>query len=267
MGLIALPDWQLYAVGGIAVLMFIASIGMFFAIKNNAPDAFSHWTAARNGAKICRVHYRGRKASDYIAHEEKEDKELGASYWTVPTIGLKFKPEPEDIEFIEGSIPCVNYYENMTEPIKIKQAVAFSQLKEYFKKINMPINGVEDIAFYVSSENEKLSDKQRAINNAKIESGETQKVIQKYLDTVDAYKKEISDMKIESGLFTWQTAMRSLDSIMAFTSSHFANARETIRAAEKRKLENQNKNLMTYAVVAVILAIAGAILLYAIKGL
>lgn len=267
MGMIALPDWQLYAIGGIALLMFLASIGLFFAIRNNAPDAMTHWTAARTGQKICRVHYRGRKASDYIAHEEKDDKELGASYWSVPGIGLKFKPEPEDIEFIEGTIPCVNYYENMTEPIKLKQAVAFSQLKEYFKKIKMPIDGITDIAFYVSAENEKLSDKQRAINNAKIESGETQIAINKYLDTVEANKKTISEMKIESGLFTWQTAMRSLDSIMAFTSSHFANARETIRAAEKRKLENQSKNIMLFAVVAVILAIAGLILLFGLKQL
>lgn len=267
MALMVIADWIFYGAMGVAVLLFIAAIGLYFAIRNNAPDAMEHWKAARSGNKICRVHYRGRKASDYIAHEEKEDKELGAPYWYVPTIGLKFKPEPEDIEFVEGSIPCVNYYENMTEPIKIKQAVAFSQLKDYFKKIGMPINGVEDIAFYVSSENEKLSDKQRAMNNAKITSGETQAVIKKYLATVDAHKKELTDMKLESGLFTWQTAMRSLDSIMAFTSSHFANARETIRAAEKRKLENQDKNLMKYAIICVVLAIAGIILLYGLKGL
>lgn len=263
MALMVIADWIFYGTIGISVLCLMGGIGIYLYIRSRAPDALEHAKAD----KICRVHYRGRKAVDYIAHEDKEDKELGASYWYVPTIGLKFKPEPEDIEFIEGSIPCVNYYENMTEPIKIKQAVAFSQLKDYFKKIGMPINGVEDIAFYVSSENEKLSDKQRAMNNAKITSGETQAVIKKYLATVDAHKKELTDMKLESGLFTWQTAMRSLDSIMAFTSSHFANARETIRAAEKRKLENQQKDWMKYLFIIFALTIIGIILLYGLKGL
>lgn len=262
-----LQDWVFYGVIVIAALFFFAGIGIYIMIRNNAPDALEHWKAARTGDTICRVHYRGRKVNDYVAHQEKDDKEIGAPYWTVPTIGLKFKPEPEDIEFVEGSIPCVNYYTNMIEAIKLKQAVAFSQLKDYFKKIKMPINGIEDIAFYTSSENEKLNDKQRAMNNAKITSGETKKIIQNYLNTVDSHKKELADMKLSDGVFTWQTAMKSLDSIIAFTSVHFANSKITIEAVTKRKLENKEKDWQKFMFYAFMAVIIGVILLYALQGL
>ncbi len=263
MALIAIQDWQFYAVIAIAALFFFAGIGIYLYIRSRAPDALEHAKADR----ICRVHYKNRKDVDYVPNEKKEEKELGAKYWEVPTIGLKFKPEAGKSHFVEGSIPCVNYYENTTEPIMVEEAVAFSQLADYFKKMGMPIDGIEDIAFYASYENEKLNDKQRAINNARITSDETKKHIKKYLDFVDAHKKEITEMQIHSGQFTWLTAMRAIDSAIALSSAHLANARETIRAAEKRKLEAQGKDWMKYMFIAFMAVIIGIILLYGLQGL
>src|SRR3990170_6956447 len=155
--LIVIQDWMLYGLVVVSFFMFLISVGIYISIKNNAPDAFVHWTAKRHGHPVCRVHYKGRKCIDYIAEQDKAEKEIGTPYWTVPTIGIKFKPEPDEIEFIEGTVPCANYFENMPEAMKISDAVAFSQLKDYFKNIGMPIDGVEDIALYVSSEAEKTN--------------------------------------------------------------------------------------------------------------
>jgi len=259
--LIAIEEYYLYGAVAFAVLMLIASIMIVMTIRNNAPDAFSHWKASRTGQPICRIHYKGRKAVDHIATIEKSEKEVGTNYWTVPSLGLKFKPEPESIEFIEGSIPCVNYYENMPEGLKMHEVVAFSQLKDYFKKIGIPIEGIEDIAFYVSAENEKVTDKNRAINNAKIDSAETRHIIKRYLETIEEHKPELKSIQLASGVFTWQTAMKALDSTIAYTSSHLGHTKETIRAAIMRQEENKRKDYIMYAIVGFILCIGAAALI------
>src|SRR3990172_1104343 len=259
--LIAIEDWMFYGAIAISVLLFLISIGLYTAIRNNAPDAMMHWKAARAGKVICRVHYKGRACKDYIA-----EKEIGTPYWNVPTLGIKFKPGSEDIEFIEGTIPCCNYYENTPEAMKINQVVAYSQLKDYFRKIGIPIDGVENVALYISAELEKMPDAKRAMMTAKVNSDETKKYLDKYLRTVKAHETELRSLKLESGVFTWQTCMKALDDTIAYTSSNIAHMKETIRAALLRQEENKRKDLVMYAIIAVILSIAGIILLFGIKS-
>jgi hypothetical protein len=255
--IIAIEEWYVYGAIIISFFLFLISLFLYMSIKNNAPDAWTHWKAKKDGKQICRVHYKGRKCVDHIAEIDKAEKEIGTPYWTVPTVGIKFKPEPEDIEFIEGTVPCCNYFESIPEAQKIAQVVAFSHLKDYFAKIGMPIDGIEDIALYVASESEKMPG-DRAVFNAKIDSEETKKYLTKYLQTINANKKEIEKMKLQSGVFTWQIAMKALDSTIAYTSSHIAHMKETIRAAILRQEENKRKDYIMYAIIAFILCIGAA---------
>lgn len=264
--LIAVQDWMFYGVALLSFFFFLAAIMLYVTLKKNAPDAFVHWQANRQGKPVCRVRFRGKVVSDYIADIDKSEKGMGTPYWTVPSVGLKFKPEVDSIYFIEGSIPCCDYFENIPKSIKTEIAVAFSQLKDYFKKIGIPIEGIEDLAFYIASESE-VSGSENAIKDARINSAETKEIIRKYIATINKHKGQLKNMRLESGVFTWQTAMNALDSTIAYTSSSLTHTKETIRAAVMRQEENKRKDLMMYAVIAVILAIAGIILLYGIKGL
>lgn len=266
--LIAIEDYIFYGMALITFFSLIIAAGVYTMIKNNCPDAFDHWKAKRNGDVICRVHFKGRKCVDYIAEIDKAEKEIGTPYWTVPRIGIKFKPEPGDIEFIEGTIPCVNYYEDMPEAIKLNQVVAFSQLKDYFRSIGMPIEGVEHVAFYAASEYENtplkgsnISAEQRAILNSKINSEETRKHIQRFLKVIEKHREELETMKLHSGVFTYQTAMGAVNGVIAYTSSHIAHMKETIRAALLRSEENKRKDYIMYAIVAFILCIGAASLI------
>ena len=264
MAMMAVEDWQFYGVIVLGFLMMFGSGMLYFTLKNNAPDSFTHWKAARSGDSICRVHFRGKKCSDYIAYQDKEEKELGTNYWTVPELGIKFKPEPDEIEFIEGSTPCVNYYEKMPKGIKISEAIAFDNLKKYFRKIGIPIDGIEDVALYVAQEAEKTP-ADRAIINAKVNSDETKQYLKKFLNVINSHKTELLALKNDSGPFSWRTGMFALDNTIAYTSAAISNTKEVIRAAERRKEENKRKDLILYAIIAVILAIAGIILLIGIK--
>jgi len=156
--------------------------------------------------------------------------------------------------------------ENLTTAVKVNEAIAYSQLKDYFKKLNIPIDGVESAALYLLQESEKKPI-ERALKNTHIDSEETKRYLRKFLDVVRRRDAEIKALKQESGIFTWQTAMKALDGTIAFTSSHFSHAKEVIIAAALRKEEDNKKKMIEYAIIAVILAIAGVILLYGLKGL
>ncbi len=266
--MIALDDWMVLAGMGIIILLIFGSVILFMSIRNNAPDAFTHWKAARTGQVVCRVHYRGGKVRDYVGEIDKDEKGLGSNYWKVPEVGEKFKPAPDQIEFIEGSIPCVNYFENTMVGTRTAEIVAFSRLKEHFKKKGVSIEGIEKDTFFVLAETEKFgSDDAHAIANTKIKSNETRKYLQDFLNAVHNCEDEIKKLNNESGVFSYQTAIKAIDGVIGFTGASFSHAKEVIIAATLRKEEDSKKKMIEYAIIAVILAIAGVILLYGLKGL
>ena len=255
-----LEDWMFYGFAGLSLLFFFAGLIIFLVLRNNAPDAFVHWKANRTGNAVCRVHFRGRKCNDYIAEVDKAEKGLNSNMWSVPSLGIKFTPGPEDIEFIEGSIPCVNYFEKLPVAIKTNEVVAYSQLKDWLNKIGLPIDGVERNLMFVLQELQK-NPIERAIKNSKIDSDETKNYLRKYLNTLKQKEEYLKRLTIESGVFTYQTAMKALDDAMAHTSAEVAHSKEVIKAAAKREEENKNKDYIMYAIVAFILCIGAASLI------
>lgn len=264
--MIVIEEYYLYAAIVLSFLMFMGAALIFITIRNNCPDAMIHWKAKRKGDKICRVHFRGKSTEDFIATVDKTEKKMGTPYWTVPAIGLKFKPEADAIHFIEGGIACCDYYENIPKSIKIETAVAYSQLRDYFKKIGIPIDGIEDLAFFISSESE-ITGPENAILDARINSEETKNVLKRYIATVNKYKDILKSKRLESGVFTWQTAMNALDSTIAYTSSSLTHTVETVRAAERRREEDKKGDLMRNFQYLAMVVIIGIILLYGLKGL
>jgi len=255
--LVAIQNWVLYSIVGVSVLLFMIGLGLFIAIKNGAPDAMAHWKAKRSGQVVCRVHYKGRQSKDYLAVVDKAEKDIGTPYWTVPTLGIKFKPSPEEIEFIEGSVPCANYFENCAEAQKIAQVVAFSQLKKHLQKLGTSIEGMEKEAFYVLSEAERTTE-EKAISNALLEDEQTKKYIQKLLKVVRANKAYLRKMQLHNGVFSWQTAMRAIDDTIAETSSHIAHMKETMRAAILSQEAQKRKDIIMYGIVAFMMALGVA---------
>ena len=243
--LVSIQDYYVYALIGISGLLFIASLFIFISIKRNCPDAFAHWEAARRGKTICRVHFRGKQTVDYIANIEKHEKDMGTPYWHVPKVGLKFKPEADAIHFIEGSIPCCDYFENIPKSVKVETAVCYSQLRDLLKKLGIPIDGIEDLGFYVMSESER-SDPETAIKDARVQSEETKTILRRLIQTIKQNKERIKSIQLDSGVFVWQTAQNALDSTMAYTSASLTHTVETVRAAERRQNAEGFKDYLKY---------------------
>lgn len=261
--IIGIQDYILYGLILLSFFLIIALLALYFSLKKNAPDAFVYRAALAKGMPICMVHYRGRRAVPYLANIDKLEKDMGTPYWTVPDVGIKFKPGADDIEMVNGGkLACAHYYTNLTESISIQTAVAFSQLKEFFgKKLHLPIDTIEDVAMYTAADYIKTGDKQRALDNAKINSAETKNYVLKYLTAVDANRAELEKMKLESGVFTFQTAMKALDSTVAWTSSHAEHMKKVVRAAALREAEDANarKREIIYMAIAAFIVVIAAV--------
>ena len=74
------------------------------------------------------------------------------------------------------------------------------------------------------------------------------------MDAIKSHKNELEKIKLTSGVFTFSTSIKALDSMIAFTSAHAAHMKETIRAAILRQEENKRKDYIMYAIIFLILA-------------
>lgn len=255
---VAISEIMLIAMVGIPGLIALSCMFFVFSIKRNCPEAWTHWQANNKNKVICRVHYKSGEYDDYIGEIDKDEKGLATNYWKVPEVGLKFKPV--EVERGPGGLPVANYFEKTPKNIALREAIAYNQLKDYFRKIKVPIDGIEQQALYVLQESEKIP-AERAIDSLTTDSKELKEYLRKYLLVVREKKNELKGMMLETGAFGFQTAMKALDDTIAFNGAYMAHAKEVIIAAALRKEEDGKKKLIEMAIIAVILAIAGVILL------
>jgi len=125
------------------------------AIKRYAPEAFIFWRARREGKPLCLVHYPEGVVRAYIPREEKRLNPSVTNYWYVGDVGIKFKGSGSTVEKWNGRIPIFHYFVNIPEAIATREAVAFSQFKDFLKEHKIDVSGIEDIAFFVISRYEK----------------------------------------------------------------------------------------------------------------
>jgi len=180
-----------------AILASMALIAFALAIKRYAPEAFIFWRARRQGKPLCLVHYPEGVVRAYIPREERRLNPSTTNYWYVENVGIKFKGSPASVERWNGRIPVFHYFVNVPEAVATREAVAFSQFKDYLRRKGIDVDGVEDIAFTVINKYEKylskLLGKRGEIRNDIAEELEKQKkhVTPAELERlVDAYIEE-----------------------------------------------------------------------------
>ena len=138
-----------------AIIASMALVMFALAIKKYAPEAFIFWRARREGKPLCLVHYPEGVVRAYIPREEKRLNPSTTNYWYVGDVGIKFKGSGSTVEKWNGRIPVFHYFVNIPEAIATREAVAFSQFKDYLKEHKIDVSGMEDIAFFVISRYEK----------------------------------------------------------------------------------------------------------------
>ena len=251
---------------GFCALLVLALIMLIITIKRYAPEAFVFARARMRGYAIALVHYPDGIVKPFIPREEIKNPESAAPYYIVGDVGIKFtNPDGTKIERWYGEIPVYHYFKNIPEPVANVQAIAYSQLKDYLKENGMSIEGIADLAFYVMSEIEKGKNVARAIENARIEDKETKERILKFVKWMEKHKEEIENKKLESGIYTYQTAMQALDSTIAYTSANVAHTKSVWQTWFQNRMDITKENLIKYGVFLFIAALAAGILYQFIK--
>jgi len=254
---------------GMALAIIGAVFGMIIliiSIKRYAPEAFIFMKARKRSIPVAFVHYPDGIVKPYIPRVEIKNPESVAPYYSIGDVGIKFtNPDGTKVERWYGEVPVYHYFKNIPEPVANVQAVAYSQLKDYLKHKDMSIEGIEDVAFYVMSEIEKGKDVGRAIKNAQIEDKETKQRILKFVDWMQRHKEEIEDLKLKSGIYTYQTAMQALDSTIAYTSANVAHAKSVWQAWFQNRLDATRENLIRYGIFLFLAALAAGIVYQFLK--
>lgn len=223
---------------GFCLLMF------FLLIKKNAPEAFIFMKARRKKLPMVLVHYPEGNVIPSIPKVDRRAMSSSPEY-EVEGAGIKFRnPDGRKSERWFGDIIIHNYFRNIPEEVAMSDVIAYSQLKDYFKENDVSVENIEDIAFYVLSEVEKSGDIQRALRNAKIDNEETAGRILEFLEFVKVHRDEIVNLKLKSGIFTFQTAITALDRCIAYTSSNVSQTKSVWEAMIRNQLADKTRDLI-----------------------
>ena len=153
--MIIVPEFLFFGFLLWAIIASMALVMFALTIKRYAPEAFIFWRARREGKPLALVHYPEGIVRAYIPREERRLNPSATNYWYVADVGIKFKGSSATVEKWEGRIPVFHYFVNIPETIATREAVAFSQFKDYLKEHKIDVSGIEDIAFFVINRYEK----------------------------------------------------------------------------------------------------------------
>lgn len=248
-------------------ILAIAMIVFFINIKRNSPEALILAKARKKGTPLALLHYPEGTIRLRELKIDKDTPGTSTPYFLVEKAGIKFRnPDGRKVERWEGDIPIMNYFVNMPESVAITDVVAYSQLKDHLKKNGMDIETIEDLAFFVLSEYERTGDMNIAMESAKINSGETKGRVLNFLTYVEQHRNELEDLKLESGIFTFQTAIRALDATIAYTSSNVAHMKSVIEASIRHQLESSSTDIMKYGIFIIMVALGLGTFIMLAKG-
>jgi len=264
---VCISEGYIFVLVLIIALLAIAIILFYTKIKRNAPEALIIAKARDKGTPLALLHYPEGTIRLRELKVEKDVPGTSTPYFLIEKAGIKFRnPDGRKVERWEGDIPVMNYFVNMPESVAITDVVAYSQLKDHLKVKGMDIETIEDLAFFVLSEYERTGDMNVAMESAKIDSDETKGRVLNFLNYVEEHRKELESLKLESGIFTFQTAIRALDATIAYTSSNVAHMKSVIEASIRHQLESSSTDIMKYGVFVIMVALGLGTFIMLAKG-
>ena len=286
--MIVVPEFLFFGFLLWAIIASMALVMFALAIRRYAPEAFIFWRARRQGKPLCLVHYPEGVVRAYIPQEEKRLNPSTTNYWYVGNVGIKFKGSTGTVERWEGRIPVFHYFVNIPEPIATREAVAFSQFKDYLKKRGIDVDGVEDIVFTVINKYEKylarltekreeikeevkkkLSDRKlserelerivsafieeqamrQALQETRLDNEETVQKMINLLKFIEQNRKEIERMKTRTGQFTYQVVANAIDTVSAYTSANVAHTKAVLESAIRESIGTEVKDYIKYGLL------------------
>lgn len=261
MALMLIDSNFIVALGMIAVLSVFGAIFLYMDIKRYAPEAMAIRAARKQKKPLVMVHFQSGNSYIEIPTEENIEGSV-LPFYKLKRVGLKFRDSTgQKVEKLSGEVPMYHHYEVTPEPINTATAVAFSQIQDWLRKNSIDIDGIEDLVFPVLNDYEKTKDIKATLESLYFEKEEERERVAAIIRFIEANRKELEQMKLKSGIFTYQTITRAIDATLAYTSANLAFSKQAIETWVKAAYPIDQKNMLTYAMVFVMVCIGAGIFL------
>jgi len=262
MAAIVIDQSILVALLGIVAISVMGAGFLYTDIKRFAPEAFK-LRAARKGKKpLVMVHYQSGRSEFEVPEEENMEGSV-LPFYKVKRVGLKFRDTSGQKSEMFGGITLYHHFEVTPEPINTKTAVAFSQMNDWLKSKNMDIDGIEDLVYLAMSDTERVKDIKAVIRSLHIETEEERMKVEGILRLIDQHRKEVEQMRVRSGIFTYMVVTRALDATLAYTSANLAFSKSAIETWVKAANPLLQGDAMKWGIIFVMVMVG---LLVFVKG-
>lgn len=229
----------------------------FLQLQKDAPEAFKIRSARRNKTGLVFLHHPNG-AFEILSPKYDNSKDVG--YWYVKDGLYKYKDASgEKTERMSGDLPVHHVLDNLPEPISVRMAAHMSILADIFNERGYSLDGIEKIFFYVLTEifkkedlsitpdktwtelnleqqtDELLFRLENTLTNIDVNDEATRGKLRKIIPYIMKNRDELemAVQHIRPRAFSFQTVIRSIDNLVAFTSSNWYNAKQVIEADAK----------------------------------
>lgn len=247
----------------------LAFTAMFFMqLQKDAPEAFKIRNARRKKTGLVFLHHPN---GTFEICTPKYDNRSDVGYWAIKDGLYKYKDvSGTNTERMSGDLPIHHVLDNLPEPISVLMAAHMSVLADIFNEQGHSLDGIEKIFFYVLTEifnkedlvavdfmvktstggtrkatwtdlnlDQQITEILHRLENTLTDIGVNDEVTREKLRAIIPYIMKNRD-QLENAVhhlrpraFSFQTVIRAIDNLVAFTSSNWYNAKQVIEADAK----------------------------------
>lgn len=270
--------WGLVMVLGLVVL--IAFI-YYMKLKRTVPEAFVLMQARDRKIPVIMYHYPNNVTRLVFPELESKVEDI-ANYFKADGVYKFWDSSGQNYERLNGDVTLYHVLSNVPETVNHKIAAIMSQVEAFLKNSGHPIDGMQDLFFYVLAEAEKefeeiqednvtIVTKKRTLDEVlggiRLDDLETKSRVKEAVEFLQNNREEFSQLVpyFRPVPFSFQTMIRSWDNLMAFTSKNFMQAKTIIETAVRRETNTQTSQVLIYALGTVIV-IAGMVFVFKAMG-
>jgi hypothetical protein len=264
--------YALLAATGISVMGVIM---LLLKIWKSAPEAFLLMRARSKRMPLVMMHYPNNVVKLHYPKLEKGVENI-ANYYTVDNGNYKFwDASGQNYEKLNGDITLYHTMVNTTESVNARISAMMSQVERHLRQVGMPIDGMQDLFFYVLSQTDKDDDEHpgqkptvdEVLERIRVKDDATRKRIREVILYIQEHREIIETLNpyLKPIPFSFQTIVRAWDNMMAFTSKNFTQAKSIIETAAKRDAGSQSSEVLKYA-LGVVIVLAGMVFVFKAMG-
>ena len=267
-------------VGALGIVIMVAGI-FYTKMKRLVPEAFVLMQAREKKIPVIMYHYPNNVTKLVFPELESTVEDI-ANYFRADGVYKFWDASGQNYERLNGDVTLYHVLSNVPETVNHKIAAIMSQVEAFLKNEGFPIDGMQDLFFYVLSEVEKEVEGpvdpktgeytlmkrtlDEVLKSISLDDLETKVRVKAAVIHLQNHKDQSEQLVpyFRPVPFSFQTMIRSWDNLMAFTSKNFMQAKTIIETAVRREGSFAQSQILMYAFGCVIV-LAGMVFVF--KGM